>query len=170
MLDGADRLRFGRRLVVQGALAILLALAAGSPDTRADEVRFERSELAIATARGEHRFRVELALESAQRERGLQHRPFLAEDAGMLFVFDQPGTVNMWMLNTLIPLDMIFIGADGRIVNIAERTRPKSLDVIPSAGPALAVLEVLGGTSSRLGIRPGDRVNHPLLKPAGKRP
>ncbi len=81
----------------------------------------------------------------------------------MLFVYDQPGSLSMWMLNTLIPLDMIFIGANGRIVNIAERTRPKSLDVIPSAGPALAVLEVLGGTSARLGLRPGDRILHPLL-------
>ena len=133
---------------------------------RANEIRFERSELTIATARGAHRFRVELALQPEQQSQGLQHRPFLAEDAGMLFVYDQAGTVSMWMLNTLIPLDMIFIGADGRIVNIAERTRPKSLETIPSAGPALAVLEVLGGTSARLGIRPGDRVIHPLLERA----
>ena len=130
---------------------------------RANEIRFERSELTIATARGAHRFRVELALRPEQQRQGLQHRPFLAEDAGMLFVYDQPGPISMWMLNTLIPLDMIFIGANGRIVNIAERTRPKSLVTIPSAGPALAVLEVLGGTSARLGIRPGERVIHPLL-------
>ncbi len=169
MSDGAVIRRFGRALVTRLAFAALLTLAAFVQDARADEIRFERSVLTVATTRGEHRFRIELALEPAQRERGLQHRPFLAEDAGMLFVFDQPGTVNMWMLNTLIPLDMIFIAADGRIVNIAERTRPKSLDVIPSAGPALAVLEVLGGTSARLGIRPGDRVIHPLLERAGER-
>ena len=148
------------------ALAAFM-LAEGSLVVRADEIRFERSELTVATAYGEHRFRVELALDNAQRERGLQHRPFLAEDAGMLFVYEQPKTIGMWMLNTLIPLDMIFIGSDGRIVNIAERTRPKSLDVIPSAKPAIAVLEVLGGTSSRLGIRPGDRVTHPLLHGQG---
>ena len=141
-----------------------VTLAALSPEARANEIRFERSELTIATAKGEHRFRVELALEQDQRQQGLQHRPFLAEDAGMLFVFDSVAPINMWMLNTLIPLDMIFIGANGRIVNIAERTRPKSLETIPSAGPALAVLEVLGGTSTRLGIRPGDRVIHPLLE------
>lgn len=146
------------------AFAAALALAAFVQDARANEIRFERSELTIATAQGEHRFRVELALKPEQRERGLQHRPFLAENAGMLFVFDQAGTISMWMLNTLIPLDMIFIGANGRIANIAERTRPKSLDTIPSAGPVLAVLEVLGGTSARLGIRPGDRVIHPLLE------
>jgi uncharacterized membrane protein (UPF0127 family) len=134
---------------------------------RANEITFERSELAIVTARGEYRFRIELALTDAQRERGLQHRPFLAEDAGMLFVYDRPGAINMWMLNTLIPLDMIFIGPDGRILSIAERTRPKSLEVIPSKGPAVAVLEVLGGTSARLGLRMGDRVVHPLLAQFG---
>ncbi|MSP80944.1 MAG: DUF192 domain-containing protein [Rhodospirillales bacterium] len=146
-----------------GSAAAVLALTFFAQASRADEIRFERSELTIATARGEHRFRVELALRPAQQAEGLQHRPFLAEDAGMLFVYDQPGNLSMWMLNTLIPLDMIFIGANGRIVNIAERTRPKSLDIIPSAGPVLAVLEVLGGTSARLSIRPGDRIVHPLL-------
>ncbi len=152
---------FGRT-VARLALAAFV-LAGGSTGTRAAEIKFERSELTVASARGEQRFRVELALDGAQRERGLQHRPFLAEDAGMLFVFDRPETITMWMLNTLIPLDMIFIGPDGRVLNIAERTRPKSLDTISSAGPAIAVLEILGGTSARLGIRPGDRVAHPLL-------
>jgi uncharacterized membrane protein (UPF0127 family) len=151
------------RAIVRVAF-VAFVLAGFSTDSRAAEIRFERSELTVATARGEHRFRVELARDEAQREMGLQHRPFLAEDAGMLFIFDRPETISMWMLNTLIPLDMIFIGSDGRIVNIAERTRAKSLDAIPSAGPAVAVLEVLGGTSSRLGIRPGDRVAHPLLE------
>lgn len=163
MFEGRIYLRVRSGFVVRLVFAAALALTAFAQDACADEIRFERSTLTVATARGEHRFRVELALEPAQRERGLQHRPFLAEDAGMLFVFDQPGAVDMWMLNTLIPLDMMFIAADGRIVNIAERTRPKSLDIIPSAGPVLAVLEVLGGTSARLGIRPGDRVVHPLL-------
>ncbi len=152
--------------IARAVACLLLAAAAlftGASVARASEIRFDRSELTVISAGGEHRFRVELALDGAQRERGLQHRPFLAEDAGMLFVFDQPGTISMWMLNTLIPLDMIFIRADGLIVNIAERTRPKSLDTVLSAGPAVAVLEILGGTSSRLGIRPGDRVVHPLL-------
>ena len=152
------------RRIAMVSVATVLALTLCPQAARADEIRFERSELTIATARGEHRFRVELALRPAEQAQGLQHRPFLAEDAGMLFVYDRPGAIGMWMLNTLIPLDMIFIGADGRIVNIAERTQPKNLDIIPSAGPALAVLEVLGGTSARLGIRPGDRVIHPRLE------
>ena len=148
-------------------LALLPVLLAAGPVSRADEIRFDRSELVVASAKGEHRFRVELALTPEQRAQGLQHRPFLAENAGMLFIFDQPGPIGMWMLNTLIPLDMIFIAADGRIANIAERTKPKSLDTVGSTGPAIGVLEVLGGTAARLGIRPGDRVVHPLLEQAG---
>jgi uncharacterized protein len=151
------------RRTAMGLAAAVLALTFSAPAARAEDIRFERSELTIATARGEHRFRVELALRPIEQTQGLQHRPFLAEDAGMLFVYERPGNLSMWMLNTLIPLDMIFIGANGRIVNIAERTRPKSLEIIPSAGPVVAVLEVLGGTSARLGLRPGDRIIHPLL-------
>ena len=145
------------------AVAAGIVLAAAAPDSRASEIRFERSELTIETARGAHRFRVELAVRPDQHARGLQHRPFLAEDAGMLFVYDRDQPIAMWMLNTLVPLDMVFIDAGGRIVNIAQRTKPKSLETIPSAGPVRAVLEVLGGTSQRLGIGPGDRVIHPLL-------
>lgn len=147
---------------------VVVACLAGASAAQADEIRFERSELVVATTSANHRFRVELAVTSAQRTQGLQHRPFLAENAGMLFVFDAPGPVGMWMLNTLIPLDMIFIAADGRILNIAERTKPKSLETVGSAGPAIGVLEVLGGTAARLGIRPGDRVVHPLLERAGR--
>lgn len=153
------------RAFLGGAVVAFFACTAVA---RADEIRFERSELVVASANASHRFRVELAVTSAQRTQGLQHRPFLAENAGMLFVFDEPGPVGMWMLNTLIPLDMIFIAADGRIANIAERTKPKSLETVGSAGPAVGVLEVLGGTAARLGIRPGDRVIHPLLERAGR--
>ena len=149
------------------ALVLLPMLLAVLPAASADDVRFDRSELVVATAKAEHRFRVELAVTSEQRAQGLQHRPFLAENAGMLFIFDRPGPIGMWMLNTLIPLDMIFIAADGRIANIAERTKPKSLDTVGASGAAVGVLEVLGGTAARLGIRPGDRVVHPLLKQAG---
>jgi uncharacterized membrane protein (UPF0127 family) len=70
----------------------------------------------------------------------------------------------MWMRNTRIPLDMLFIAKDGHIVNIAERTVPFSETTIPSKGPVRAVLELNGGTSARLGIKPGDRVTHPMFK------
>ena len=81
----------------------------------------------------------------------------------MLFDFHDPRPVAFWMKNTLIPLDMIFIAADGRIINIAQNTRPYSLDPVPSAAPALAVLEIGGGLSAELGIEPGDRVLHRIF-------
>jgi uncharacterized membrane protein (UPF0127 family) len=78
----------------------------------------------------------------------------------MLFLYDPPQQVAMWMMNTLIPLDMLFIAADGRILNIRERAVPGSTATIDSAGPARAVLELNGGTAARLNIKPGDRVRH----------
>ena len=128
----------------------------------------KRTPLAIVTESGRHKFTVELAVSDKEQERGLMFRRRMAADAGMLFDYKRPQIITMWMRNTLIPLDMIFIGADGKIINIAQRTVPGSLDSIPSRTPALAVLEVNGGTSSRLKIKPGDRVLHPIFGNAGK--
>lgn len=147
-----------------GALFGAISAAAGEDAP----VRFERSEAVVLTRQGPVRFEVELATTPKQREQGLQHRQQLRAYEGMLFVFDDVAPVHMWMKNTLIPLDMIFVAADGRIINIAERTTPLSLATVPSAGPAKGVLEVVGGTARRFGIRPGDRIVHPLL--AGKSP
>lgn len=139
------------------------ALAAGAAPGSA---RLPTSPLAIRTADGsEHRFTVELASTPEERAQGLMFRKALAPDAGMLFDFKELGPVAMWMKNTLIPLDMLFIARDGRIVRIAERTVPLSLTPIPSGEPVLAVLEVNSGTAARLGVRPGDRVVHPILQP-----
>ena len=122
---------------------------------------FERDRLAIETADGRrHSFEVELALTGAQRAQGLMYRRSLAEDGGMLFLYGGAGVLSMWMKNTPIPLDMMFIAPDGLIVEIAERTVPYSLETISSRFPASAVLEVNGGTVARLGIQPGDRVLH----------
>lgn len=121
----------------------------------------ELSELWIETAAGpRYRFDVELATTPMQQARGLMYRESMAADAGMLFVFDQPRPASFWMKNTLISLDMLFIAADGRIVNIGERTVPLSTDSVPSDGPVRAVLEINGGLSAMLGIRPGDKVVH----------
>ena len=122
---------------------------------------FAWSELTIVTAQGKrHRFRVEVVATPGDRAQGLQGRKRLDSDAGMLFAYAAPGPVVMWMKNTFIPLDMIFIAADGRIANIARDTEPQSLAFIESAGPVKGVLEVRAGTSARLGIRKGDRVLH----------
>jgi uncharacterized membrane protein (UPF0127 family) len=121
--------------------------------------------LTIATAEGTREFRVEVAADEATRERGLMFRKEVPPGTGMLFDFNPARPVAFWMKNTLIPLDIIFIGVDGRIMNIAERTVPQSLTPVPSEGAARAVLEIAGGAASRLGIRPGDRVQHRILPP-----
>jgi hypothetical protein len=123
-------------------------------------VNFPKSQLAIDTNAGRRNFNVELAISDAQQSRGLMFREALAADAGMLFDYRFPQRITMWMRNTLIPLDMIFIGADGRVLNVAERTIPHSKAIIASKGRARAVLEVNGGTASRLGIKAGAKVYH----------
>jgi uncharacterized protein len=120
--------------------------------------------LEIATKTGVHSFAVELADNDAAREKGLMYRKELPEGQGMLFDFHREQDVSFWMQNTYIPLDMIFIRGDGRILRIAENTEPLSTRLIPSGGPVRAVLEVIGGTSRKLGIAPGDRVASPIFK------
>jgi len=157
---------FGQRAITQSGIRLAswtlalfalfaLALAVASADlARAAELQ----TLEIASKTGVHAFQVEMAITSEEKERGLMFRRELPEGQGMLFdfQFDQP--VAFWMKNTYIPLDMIFIRGDGRILRIAENTEPLSERNIPSGGPVRAVLEVIGGTAKKLGIAPGDRV------------
>jgi uncharacterized membrane protein (UPF0127 family) len=118
----------------------------------------------IATKTGVHLFAVELVDTEAERAKGLMYRKELPEGRGMLFDFHREQEVSFWMQNTYIPLDMIFIRGDGRIHRIAENTEPLSTRMIPSGGPVRAVLEVIGGTTRKLGIAPGDRVASPIFK------
>ena len=118
----------------------------------------------IATKTGVHVFAVEIADNDAERAKGLMYRKELPEGQGMLFDFHREQEVSFWMQNTYIPLDMIFIRGDGRILRIAENTEPLSTRLIPSGGPVRAVLEVIGGTTRKLGIGPGDRVASPIFK------
>jgi uncharacterized membrane protein (UPF0127 family) len=121
--------------------------------------------LTIATAGGaRHAFMVEVARSDADRAQGLMFRRTLAPDRGMLFDFKRVEPVSMWMQNTYVSLDMLFIRPDGTIARIAANTEPLSTRTIPSGEPVLAVLEVPAGTAARLGIRAGDRVEHPLFK------
>jgi uncharacterized protein len=120
--------------------------------------------LEIATRSGVQVFSVEMATTDKEREAGLMYRKELADGKGMLFDFSPEQEVSMWMKNTYIPLDMIFIRADGTILRIAENTEPLSTRIIPSNGLAKGVLEVIAGTAQKYGIAPGDRVAHPLFK------
>jgi hypothetical protein len=112
----------------------------------------------IVTSSGVHAFSVELATDDAERARGLMFRKSLPEGHGMLFDFQTEQPVQFWMRNTYIALDMFFIRADGRILNIAQNTPPLSDALVPSAGPVRGVLEVIAGTARKFHIAPGDRV------------
>ena len=151
--------RFFQSVLALGLLALVFAASANAQGTE-----FPLSELTVVTADGKrHDFQVELALTHDQRAQGLMHRKSLAPDAGMLFIYEIERPISMWMKNTYISLDMIFIGYGGEIRRVVEGTKPLSLDSISSNGPARGVLEVPAGTAARLGIRPGGRVLHPAL-------
>jgi uncharacterized protein len=124
---------------------------------------FRTSDLTLETASGPQKFTIELALSGAQMEQGLMFRRTLASDAGMLFDFKVPTNVAMWMKNTLIPLDMLFLDEHGRIVDIHERAVPLSTDTIATKAPARYAVELNGGTVARLGIKIGDRVTSPYF-------
>jgi uncharacterized membrane protein (UPF0127 family) len=144
-----------------GILAALLLLA--RVEAAPGSTTFDETPLAIDTPSGRHEFRVEMAVSPEQRAQGLMFRESLAEDRGMLFDFGKPHRAAMWMRNTYVPLDMLFIAADGRIEQITADTQPLSDVVIASREPVRAVLELRGGVSAKLGIKPGDRVLHPLF-------
>jgi uncharacterized membrane protein (UPF0127 family) len=147
------------RAVLALSIVFVLALSLVRPAAAAPEQTLE-----IVSRTGVHTFAVEVAATEEQRQQGLMFRRELPEGRGMLFDFKQDQNVTMWMKNTYISLDMIFIRADGRIHRIAENTEPESTKVIAAGAPVRAVLEVIGGTAKKLGIRPGDRVAHPLFR------
>ncbi len=151
------------RVVVALASAVLAGTWAGAAAADDAPVSFTQSTVEIDTAAGPRRFDVEMAVTPEQLTQGLMFRRSLAADAGMLFDFGQVEPVSMWMKNTLIPLDMIFIAADGRIVGIAQRAVPESEAIIAAPAPVRAVLEVNGGTAARLGLRAGDRVHQAMF-------
>ncbi|MGY4624635.1 uncharacterized membrane protein (UPF0127 family) [Bradyrhizobium sp. USDA 4486] len=149
---GLAKSRFAKSLA---AILVIAGLAA------ANAASFQPLE--IVTKNGVQVFSVEMATTEEEKQTGLMYRKELADGKGMLFDFNPEQEVSMWMKNTYVPLDMIFIRADGRILRIAENTEPLSTKIISSGGPARAVLEVLAGTAQKYGIRPGDRVGHPLF-------
>jgi hypothetical protein len=152
----------GRRALL--SLAMMLALGAPALAACPQAPQSLRTEpLAIATQRGQARFTVEIADTGETREIGLMCRTHLAGDRGMLFDFKTPQPVSFWMKNTLIPLDMVFIAADGRVVSVASNAIPKDETPINSAGIILGVLEIAGGRAAALGIEPGDRVRERIF-------
>ena len=125
--------------------------------------RLPLTPLVIETVDGSHNFEVMVATSRQERMKGLMFRKKMADDHGMIFDYGQPRQIAMWMKNTYISLDMIFIRADGTIANIVARNKRHSLRSVPSDGPVVASLELMAGTTERLGIKPGDKVRHALL-------
>jgi len=131
------------------------------PAAAQQDVVFPESTLEIETQSGtRHTFRIELAETDPLRQRGLMFRNEMAPDAGMLFTYKRDRVISMWMANTYLPLDMLFIESDGRISRIAESTIPLSRESISSRKRARGVLELNAGTVRRLGLSVGDRVIH----------
>ena len=153
----------GRRALL--SLAMMLALGAPALASCPQAPQSLRTEpLTIATARGTARFTVEIADTTETREIGLMCRIHLAGDRGMLFDFKTPQPVQFWMRNTLIPLDMLFIGADGRVIAVAAEAKPMDDTGIPSQPTvALGVLEIAGGRAAALDIQPGDKVRERIF-------
>ncbi len=142
------------------AAAGLLVLVSGLATAAANET-FQVGTVDILSGPRRHSFQVELAVTAAQQQQGLMHRLTLGRNRGMLFLYTPPQRIRMWMKDTYLPLDMLFIRPDGTIAAIAEDTVPLSLAPIGPDVYVSGVLEVLAGTAARLGLRPGDRVRHP---------
>ena len=147
---------------------LLISILGFSDQAKSSEeksITFETSELTIVTAGNRYRFWVEVAQSVAQRQQGLMGRQEMLADRGMLLDFGFLQQVHMWMKNTYIPLDMVFLDEVGNINAIAAETTPFSIDIISSPSPARAVLELNGGTVSRLRIKVGDKVFHRIFQP-----
>lgn len=150
------------------ALAALFAVTAAAQEQTVEPLdAFPRSSLEIESPSGRQRLEVWIADTGSRRAQGLMYVEQLAPLHGMLFLYREPRVVSMWMKNTLIPLDMVFIAADGTIRHIHANAVPLSTDAIPSQFPVRAVLEINGGSARLLGIKPGDKVKHEIFGNAG---
>jgi uncharacterized protein len=149
-----------RRFAV--ALFVFACFALSSPISASAQAL---DKLEIVTATGVHAFSVELARNDAEREKGLMYRRFMPPDCGMLFDFKREEPVTFWMKNTYIPLDMIFISRAGTVTAVAANAEPLSEQLIPSGGPCYGVLEVNAGIAATIGLKPGDKIRHPIFAP-----
>ena len=148
------------KIVFAAVLALICLLPAAC---RAENVDATRQVTIVSRDGKNHVFHVELALTPQQQAQGLMGRTEMAADAGMLFYFGKEDERSFWMKNTLIPLDMVFIKADGTILRVHDSAKPNDLTSVKSGGPAMAVLELNGGTAKKFGIVAGDKAKHPFF-------
>ncbi len=129
-----------------------------------DVVRLPVEEVVVTTDQGDVTFATEIATNNETRTRGLMFRRSMGEREAMLFYWQDPLVVSMWMRNTYIPLDMLFVTADGIVVHVESNTVPHSLDVISAGREVSAVMEIVAGSAAKLGIRPGSRLMHRFFR------
>jgi uncharacterized membrane protein (UPF0127 family) len=144
------------------ALSCLILLFTALPSTL--DARMRQEKLTLVTAQAEHTIEIEVAETSEEKSLGLMFRTSLADGKGMLFPYPAAQNITMWMRNTLISLDMVFIRADGIVHRIEARTEPLSERVIAAGAPVTGVLELAGGAAERLGLKAGDKVRHAHFK------
>ncbi len=160
MARGAVANRFGFLSALRKFAPVLALLLA----TAAVKAEGALQPLDILTASGPHQFQVELADTPTERATGLMHRKFMPRYQGMLFDFHAEEPVMMWMKNTYIPLDMVFVSRKGVVTKVASDTVPMSEEIISSGPPAYAVIEFNAGVAKEMAIAPGDEVRHPAFK------
>jgi uncharacterized protein len=153
-----------RRLLLASLAAVPLAAHGQPVNPTGPQPELPKEKLVIVTRdRAQHDFTVEMAIKPDQQTVGLMFRPSVPADGGMLFDWGTSRDSQMWMRNTIAPLDMVFINADGTIRSIAENTVPESLAIIESRGPVRATLELAAGTTAKLNIRVGDKVQQRIF-------
>ena len=143
-------------------LFLVVGLLAVNSTVKADSFKVEIVK--VKSAKGEFYFNTEIAQTDREREKGLMYRKSMARDAAMLFLWDTDQPIQMWMKNTNIPLDMVFIRSDGKIANIAHKTTPNSRRLLSSKGQVRAVLELSAGTAEKIGLAEGHQVFHRVFK------
>lgn len=162
--------RFVKSLILTLAVAGMLPVAACAQTSApvAAEVAFE--SVRVITTNGPHDFKVEIADDDYERARGLMYREAMAADHGMLFLFPNVAERSFWMHNTPLPLDIIYISPTAQVVSIQKNAIPYDRTPLRSYGEAVAVLEINGGLSDQLGIKPGDRIEHRFFAGKGPKP
>jgi len=148
----------------RAAFAALLGFAAASGLGITASLALERQPLTFLTGSGPRAITVEVADSEEERSTGLMFRRAIGEAEGMIFIYEREEDISMWMKNTYIPLDMIFVKRDGVIARIEANTEPFSERAISAGAPVQAVIEMGGGSARRLGLKPGDRVDYPAFK------
>ncbi|MFM8860696.1 MAG: DUF192 domain-containing protein [Methylocystis sp.] len=156
-----SNLLFFRNYFFPALLSLLLIFV---PENSAIAQSHDLSDrMLVTTATGKHTFTLEIAKTNEERAKGLMFRKSMPQDHGMLFIFHDARPISMWMKNTLISLDMIFVSGEGMVTSIIQHTTPLSEEIITSDQPAQAVIEVNAGVAQKIGLAPGDKIHHPLF-------